>query len=210
MLSKALLLIMEGSRRVGRHLPGPGRRSHEGNVRHFLERTGGRTAPGFIEDQERQGDLRYGAATVRWSGCGPIAAANALYALGRPAFLPDVVRELAGDGAVFLGAGGTSPYAIRDLLVRQGLSVVISTEEAGFDWMLSRGDVFILLFHFDRKKRINLHYVCLTRQGEGFAVHNLDSRSRAAFVRGTFQEMLSAMTGGKGRSVLLMSIADGQ
>ncbi len=207
MLNEALLLIMEGSRRIGRLVPAAGRHRYADNVRHFLDGSGGRTDPGFIEDQERQGDLRYGAATMRWSGCGPIAAANAVHALGGQAFLPDVIRELARDGAVFLGAGGTSPYAVRDYLAKQGAHVTLSTDESEFDAMLAGGDVFILLFHFDRKKRLNLHYVCLTRQKDGFAVHNLTGRGKAAFVRGNFEEMLAAMTGGKGRSVLLMKVS---
>lgn len=204
MISKALLLIMEGSRRIGRLIPLRGEGRHAANARRIPEESRGAV---FIEDQERLGELRYGAATMRWSGCGPIAAANALRALGREAYLPDVIGELERDGAVFFGAGGTSPYAVRDLLERKGLGTWISTEEREFDEMLSQGDVFILLFHFDRKKRLNLHYVCMTRQGKGFAVHNLSGRGRQAYVRGSFADMLDAMTGGKGRSVLLMRVS---
>ncbi|MDO4318143.1 MAG: hypothetical protein Q4C48_08040 [Lachnospiraceae bacterium] len=54
--------------------------------------------------------MRYGLSTVAHSGCGTLAVYNALVALGRPAPLPKIIRELELYAESFFGLLGTVPF----------------------------------------------------------------------------------------------------
>lgn len=77
------------------------------------------SAEGFLVDQARITDVRYGCRTSDRNGCGWIAVYNLLRCLNDDADYSEIVAALARH-SLFCGLFGTSPFRIRRYLKRRG------------------------------------------------------------------------------------------
>lgn len=77
---------------------------------------------GYIVDQARVTDVRYGCRASSRNGCGWIAAYNFLRSMGDPVPYDEIVRALARH-SLFRGLLGTSPLRVRRYLLRRGYEV---------------------------------------------------------------------------------------
>jgi len=88
--------------------------------------------------------MKYGKSTVSVSGCGPLAAFNALNHFGFSVPLSKVIYFMERNGAVAGGKYGTVPDAITLLLQTYGMELDVYDSFRGFQNEVQPGDAFIL------------------------------------------------------------------
>ena len=141
---------------------------------------------GYIEDQNKYADMKYGKATVKHSGCGIIATYNALFNIhGQPLMtLSELIKEFEADGIVFNGKLGTAPNAAFDFFKRKGYSVKVETDERLFDEIGEKFHSFILTMYNDASDiSRELHSINISKDNEGrFHAHNAYCSFLAKFI----------------------------
>lgn len=164
---------------------------------------------GYIEDQAAYGDMRFGASTVRHSGCEVIAAYNALRALeggGEPS-LPRLIDEFERDGMVLSGRWGTAPKAIRDFFVREGYWTSFTADERDFDGLGGMCDDFILTLYNDRHDiRRQVHTVYVSKRDGAFEAHNLHGNGSAPKAYRSISGLVASINGGSSKAISLLGI----
>lgn len=127
-------------------------------------------------------DMRYGVTDVARAGCGVIAVYNALWLLGRPHRLDEVIAWGERKAAVLFGLLGTLPWKAKRLFRRLGCTVTTVTDPSQFD-RRARGADVCLFTYWNQKGSIRrgMHTVCLQYRSGGFDVYNLfDTSAQAA------------------------------
>ena len=164
---------------------------------------------GYIEDQAAYGDMRFGASTIRHSGCEIIAAYNALRSLergGEPS-LTLLIDAFERDGMVLSGRWGTAPKAIRDFFVRQGYWTSFTADEREFDGIGELCDDFILTLYNDRHDiRRQVHTVYISKRGGAFAAHNLHGNGSAPRDFRSLSGLVASINGGSSKAISLLGI----
>ncbi len=120
------------------------------------------TADGFIVNQALLNDVRYGAFTADYNGCGWIAAYNALHALGlNPS--GEALRAELSKRSLFRGRFGTSPFKLYRCLKRRGLAVrcAVRRKKAAFSFGGVRAGVVLY------RHRHGVHYVAFVPADDG-------------------------------------------
>lgn len=136
----------------------------------------------YIENQFQWEKIRFGngkKSAMSHSGCGIIAAYNALAALrgqGSPEVMVELVSSFERDGAALGGRFGVAPGAIYEYFASKGFSTVMTGEKNPevVDRIGETHDVVIVTAYNDEMDiTAMLHTVCMTRDGEGaYVIHN--------------------------------------
>jgi len=100
--------------------------------------------PKYINGQElgEIADYKYGNSTMAQSGCGVIAAYNAISILGGVPNMPELIRYFEQNGMVMNAALGTNPYSIGNYFKGNGYEVENITHN--LDKALTENNVVIL------------------------------------------------------------------
>ncbi|MDE7477030.1 MAG: hypothetical protein K2M91_03615 [Lachnospiraceae bacterium] len=136
----------------------------------------------YIENQSEWENVWFGngkKSTIAHSGCGIIAAYNALAAL-HVQVSPDVMVELISsferDGAALGGRFGVAPGAIYDYFLNKGYEIVMTSEKSAekLDSLGEKYSVFIVTAYNDEQDiTAMVHTVCMTKaEDHTFVIHN--------------------------------------
>ena len=190
--------LAENKKAMEAHLPG-------------LRRRGG-----FIEDQHRYGDLKYGAVTIAYAGCEIIAAYNALhYFRGRnmPDF-PEMIDYFERDGMLLGGRFGTSPQALYDYFVKEQFKTARTSNRREFDSLGSQYSCFLLTFYNNGRDILDqIHTICIVKSqlnqtdAPFFTGHNVSSAGRPSAPYPSISSLLSGISNGKGKGIMLIGIS---
>ncbi len=128
---------------------------------------------GLIDDQKSIDYMKMGFAGAAWSGCGWVAAYNAMYLLGRPQNAADVIGFFDGSVNNFVhGAFGVAPYAITLYFVSMGctgkINSVMFCMPSDTEEVARKASVCILLYAHSQ----GAHYVALKWDGEKYNIYN--------------------------------------
>ena len=166
-----------------------------------------RGSNGYIEDQMNYMDLSYGKSTLQSAGCGIIAVYNILTHLGCPQSLPQIISAFEKDGLCLDGKWGTSPGAIRDNLVRCGLTVRLSVRREEYDALAEDSHGIILTVYNDKNDiRQQLHTIAVTRENGQYTAHNVSCDGQITPPHPTLDALLTAINGGRAAGIVLIGI----
>lgn len=165
---------------------------------------------GFVEDQNSYGNLSFGKATMKFSGCEIFATFNALNALkdNRGIKLPDLINAFERDGMVLSGKFGTAPKAMRDYLNGLGYRTEISHKADDFDRLGRDNDTLILTMYNDRRDIMKeIHTVNISKDDSGsFIAHNVYCNGKIVGPCSTVTELIGQMNGGRAKGISLIGI----
>lgn len=174
----------------------------EANYQHNLKQSFKITADGFINKQAQFETWKYGLATMKNNGCGPIAVYNTLKHMniltgvssesGRTKQLATIVRAFeAFHGMMAFGLGGTNPTYIEPYLRLAGISSITSYQgnviESKFYTDLESllpNQIMILAYWWQEKSKISGHYVTITSSGSAddkFTIYNENGDENVAY-----------------------------
>ncbi len=200
-------LLRGGQRVFGRSFPG----NREKNEAAFPAHEAAiRAAGGFVEDQNRYGDMVYGRTTMRYAGCEIFAAYNIIVALlGRTLMsLPEMIEAFEKDGMVLSGKFGTAPKAIRDFLRQQGFSAEMTAREREFDEFGKRFEGLILTMYNDRNDiGQEVHTVAVSKDAAGFTAHNVYGSGRVVGPCAGLSELIGGINGGRAKGIALIGVS---
>ena len=140
------------------------------------------TKNSFIDNQSALYKASYGNHSMSENGCGPIALLNALMAFNNSSdkniteSLTSVVEFLEKYGATLKGAFGTSPFAIRKYLKKEGFSTKVfwQNNKNKLNTFAQSYSGFISLIYNDRSSISHgLHIVFTKKNDDGsYTSHN--------------------------------------
>ncbi|SKB55543.1 hypothetical protein SAMN06296386_102101 [Lachnospiraceae bacterium] len=159
---------------------------------------------GYIEDQEKYTDMRYGTQTVQYSGCQVIAVFNLLRAIGRSIPFTELLSIFEKDGVLFGGEFGTSPKAAAEFFTRIGLGVETSFNEEQFSEIAERSKAMILTAYNDCTDIMKMaHTICVTKSKDGYRPHNsVKSRDYESII-----DLIREINGGeRGKGIYLIGV----
>lgn len=207
-----------------RFMSAVGKISEEGRQKHLeqntrlLQETPRLLIPGqYIENQAQWDKVMFGKhTTIAAAGCSVIAVYNALLHKKRPVdekTLPGLVHRLEGRGVAFGGKYGVDPREVRRLLSEEGFRVEECkqlTAEA-VNRFGNRFQTFILLAYNNSEDITDcLHYVCITKEGQLFMIHNCYHRRESIYCAkdgGTLLwEAISNISDKKPKAICVMAI----
>ena len=127
----------------------------------------------YCQRQIPKKQWRYGLRSSAATGCGWIAAYNALHLMGyRPA--PErVIKYFEKQVPVINGNMGTFKYGPALFFRKLGFGVKLCRNRKNFDRMAKESDVAILFFWWRKKLRIGAHFVAVKYDGNGFTGYNI-------------------------------------
>lgn len=122
--------------------------------------------------------FRYAGTAASDTGCGAIAAYNALTVLGRRASLAEVIHRVErARGVMRGGRHGANPYALGAVLRGYGAAVRRVRRLRALERVLEPGDAAILMIWNDRADIFRgAHFFTVQKTAEGYAVHNREAR----------------------------------
>ena len=199
-------------------------------LKHFsdIKRTNG-----YIEDQNSYTDVRYGAKTMQYSGCGVFAVYNALINLhGYPDYqdkmtspvgdkiminysvpmscavmLSELILEFERNGIVFSGNLGTDPGAINKYFMKKGYETVISYKAADFDRIGEQFDTLILIMYNDRTDIMqNVHFINISKEKDMFTAHNVYCNGYVFPPKKSVTETIGSFYEGRSKGICLIGI----
>ncbi len=160
---------------------------------------------GFIEDQAKYTDMRYGTQTVQYSGCQVIAVFNLLRAIGRSTPFTELLRIFEADGVIFGGEFGTAPKAAAEFLRKNGLIVETSFKEAEFPEIAEKSRAMILTAYNDGQDIMKMaHTICVTKEKDGYRPHN---SARSGITYANIIDLIREIDGGtRGKGIFLIGV----
>lgn len=154
--------------------------------------------PKYINGQElgEIADYKYGNYTMAQSGCGVIAAYNAISLLGGVPNMPELIRYFEQNGMVMNAALGTNPYSIGNYFKGNGYEVENITHN--LDDALTGNNVIILTSWIDADNILQgSHTVAIEKDENGqIVVYNPYGNSTEADDFASIKDYL------KGRSLI--------
>lgn len=165
---------------------------------------------GFIEDQNRYTDMRYGKVTMQYAGCEIFATYNAIYSiLGKSIMsLSQMIAEYEKDGMVLSGRFGTSPKAIRNFLDKHGFHTEFATEESKFEELAKHCQSLILTMYNDRDDITKeVHTVNISIDNGFYFAHNVYCNGTVVGPCRTVKELMSQMNGGRVKAISLIGVS---
>ena len=160
---------------------------------HNLEVLQGENSPfdfrkgSYIEGQGSWTDMPYGkSGSMSENGCGVIAAANVLIAMGEelnPEKTADLIAECERGGTVFGGMLGTAPAYLEKCIGEKGYQVKASYNIHEADKIADASDVIIIGVENNSNNVMDgIHYICVTKTTDGrYELHNAYNNSTSAF-----------------------------
>lgn len=122
-----------------------------------------------IPKEQWQYGLRSSAAT----GCGWIAAHNALRLMGYRTDIDELIRYFEWQLPLIHGNAGTSFWGPAVCFRKWGFPVELCFRTGEFDAVLSRSDVCILFYHWRRKYQVGAHFIALHTLNAGITGYNV-------------------------------------
>lgn len=162
---------------------------------------------GFIEDQSKYFDMKFGKTTIAYAGCEIIACYNAINALkGRYMSFPDVIRFFEADGMMLSGKFGTSPKAILRFFLKNNYAAEMTYNRKKFDQIGQQYEALILTMYNDSSNIMQeIHTVNITKN-KGFYAHNLTSGGRPFGPYDTVSELIAHANKGKAKGISLIGV----
>ena len=115
---------------------------------------------------------RYGLRSSAATGCGWIAAYNALRLMGYRADPEKLIVCFERQLPLVHGNGGTSFWGPWAFFKRRGFRVGMVTDRKQFDEAAKNADVSILFYRWRRKWKLGAHFVALRHTDSGFVGYN--------------------------------------
>ncbi|WP_408070835.1 hypothetical protein [Butyrivibrio sp. JL13D10] len=155
------------------------------NERLLSGKSGKLFVPGrLIENQNLWSDIMFGShikSNMSYSGCEIIATYNALVCLGNMNIgLPALISYFERKGVTLKGGFGITPTAPAEYFKKMGYEVKRNTcrKKIVLDKIGDEYNVFLVTFYWNRENIKNqLHTVCISREADGFYIHNNYCRS---------------------------------
>jgi len=155
------------------------REEHRQNNEYVLNDKDSPLKEGYIENQEEWKTVKFGKATMAFSGCEIMAVYNVLYALGKGSgteLVCDLIEEFEKSGAALLGMIGSSPSSIRRQLKKRGIRSRVVWKEENID---EDADIAVVTVYNNKKTLYSqIHTITFVREQEGFRPHNARSKCR--------------------------------
>lgn len=133
----------------------------------------------YIENQREWGDIRFGASTMKFSGCEIIATYNALLSLGREMTEKEMMELISiyeRKGAVLWGYWGTLPTAIWNYFKDRGYDAAMtdSLEQTEINAIGDRYDTIVITVYNNADNIMEqIHTINVSKNEEGkFFRHN--------------------------------------
>lgn len=176
----------------------------------------------YIENQDEWKDIWFGAGahhSMRYSGCGIIAAWNAWKALGlsaSPEWMAELIYEYEAKGAALWGVCGVSPAAIARHFKRNGFSVIETADEKdGLPARIGRECPAVIATAYNDRNNLlqQIHTVCITgNEKQGYVLHNTylvdeQGRYRASMPYPTLMEAVGHISKYEPKLIYLIGIA---
>ena len=115
---------------------------------------------------------RYGFRSSSATGCGWIAAYNALYLMGYRASPEELIRSFERQLPLIHGNLGTTLLAPAVFFRRRGFRVRVTFRRRRFDSLAKKADVCILFYRWRRKFRLGAHFAALQYREGRFTGYN--------------------------------------
>lgn len=139
----------------------------------------------YINGQDDYFSWKFGARTVNYNGCGPIAVYNTMRKLNKQQKFADVLYELEKhSGTLFMGAAGADPSHLAEYFDNHGVAhksyLSLSSIQAAMSKMNDK-QMAIICF-WTNTACTNAHYVAVERvtvnNGVKYNIYNADNRSK--------------------------------
>ncbi len=127
---------------------------------------------GIIYNQRDLKDVRYGLRSSAATGCGWIAAWNALKLLGRTTDREALIRYLEAQLPLLHGTAGTSFWAPAVCFRKWGYRTEYVLDRKRYDEMGKQADACILFYRWRKKAKLGAHFVALHHTAAGFVGYN--------------------------------------
>lgn len=158
----------------------------------------------FIENQEKLEKFSFGSAkksNLSYSGCGVIAAWNALISMSdRSVDFIDLISIFEKKGIVLKGKLGVSPMAMLKFFKKSGYKTSRITsrnpekiKSFGYAW-----DTFVVTFYWDKNDVFQrLHTVNISKKEDKFYIHNTYHKDERGFLsqKGPYDSLDKAIEG---------------
>ncbi len=175
----------------------------------------------FIENQNEWEAVRFGTATMRYSGCEIMAVYNALLDLGvqmTACEMAALISEFERKGAEIGGRWGCSPLSIRRYFTRRGyrVSTTTSIRPEKLNTVGENSDTVIITAYNDRNDiRRMIHTVSVTKDENGsYVLHNAYKRINGVYAayKGdspvtNLQEAIAAISQGQAAAICITGIS---
>lgn len=120
---------------------------------------------------------RYGLRSSAATGCGWIAAYNALRLLGYQPKAEKLIQEFERQFPLVHGNAGTTILAPAIFFMRRGFKVEYLSCTDRFDEVASQSDVAIVFYRWRKGWRFGAHFVAVEHTDKGFVGYNTYSNS---------------------------------
>ena len=187
----------------------------------------------YIEHQPALSDFVYGSRYgADYNSCEVVAVYNALVALGDKNDFPILLERFENKGITWLGAFGTSPFALIKHLNSMGYNVkcytykkwiricssnnysneitdttkksITSKYGNQYNNFINKCDSYIFMsYNNARTIRDMIHTMCVTKEGENYRIHN---DYEGAKYYPTLADAVNGYKGGNSRMILIMGI----
>ncbi len=127
---------------------------------------------------------RYGFRSSAATGCGWIAAYNALRLMGYSPEPEELIAAFERQLPLIHGSFGTTVLAPAVFFMRRGFSVEYLSRLDRFDEVAKRSNVCILFYHWRNKWKFGAHFVALQHTPEGFIGYNTYRNSKGPDIYG--------------------------
>ncbi len=173
-------------------------------------------ATGYLEDQHALTGFPFGRTRLDRSGCGVIAAYNALHQLcpdapAGPDALLAIRREILRDGMLWNGRLGTAPQSLAAFLRRRGFTVRTARSLPRAAELARTCPCLILTVYNDRTDLSeDIHTIHIEKSAAGLTAHNalLDGSVLGPYP--DLSSLLAALHGGRSRLICLLGVSGPQ
>ena len=132
----------------------------------------------FCQRNIPKNELRYGLRTSAATGCGWIAAYNALRLLGKRADKEELIRYFERQLPLLHGNTGTSFWGPAAFFAHHGFRVRMEVRRDRFDALAEEFPVCILFYYWRRGLKIGAHFVALHKTDRGIVGYNTYTDSK--------------------------------
>lgn len=162
--------------------------------------------PSYIEDQRNYSDMHYGMVSMQYAGCEIFSVYNAfLYVFGKEIIpLSEMIYEFEQDGITLNGRWGSSPKAIGRYLKRKGLKTKRYHKYDMLEACEGENCIIITFYNNSRDIMDQVHTVCVTKELDGYYVHNLHCNGENTGPFNSFEQLVKSIN--KGRAKLINAI----
>ena len=132
----------------------------------------------YCQERIPRQQWRYGFRASAATGCGWIAAYNALRIMGREADPENLLRSFRRMLPLIHGNLGTTILAPAFYFKKRGFQVQWTACTENFDTMAKNADACILFYRWHQKWKIGAHFVALHHTQAGFVGYNTYKNSK--------------------------------